>query len=163
MDKRTNIDILFQIATNRLETQIKRIDGIDTKIGVIFGLANGIIAVLVVFITFLPHPVPLLALISVILTVVAYFITLALLYLAYRWGRWSFRPELNRLRDICTSSQYRDYPEIVKEWIADECIRSFESNSKPISNKVKLANSALKVLPVQVLFLVVSFISYLFT
>ena len=163
MEERTNIDIIYRIAINRLDAQIKRVDGIDYKIGVTFGLTNGITAVLVAFITFIPHPVPLLALIFTILTIVAYFVILGFLYYAYSWGKWSSRPELKRLRDICTSPQYRDYPEIIKEWIADECIRSFESNSKPISNKVKLANSALKVLPVQVLFLVVSFISYLFT
>lgn len=162
MEKRTDIDILYQITIDRLNTQIKRMDGIDTKIGMIFGLTNGITATLVVFMTFLPRPVSQLVLIFTTLTAVAYVVTLVFLFFAYRWGRWSFNPEIKTLKDICTDPQYHDYPEIVKEWVADECIRSIETNRQPITKKVQLANRALIVLSTQGLFLTASFISYLF-
>ena len=162
MEKRTNIDILYQIAIDRLDAQIKRMDGIDTKIGMTFGLTNGITAALAAFIAFLPRSVSELVLIFATLTAVAYLVTLVFLYFAYRWGKWSFNPEINTLKGICTASQYHDYPEIVKEWVANECIRSLESNRQPITKKVRLANRALITLSVQGLFLTICFISYLF-
>lgn len=162
MEQRTNIDILYYIALDRLNAQIKRMDGIDVKIGVTFGLANGVIAALVAFAAFLTHPVSRLVLVFATLSAVAYIITLILLFFAYRWGKWSFKPNLERLRKICTSHKYRGYPDIVKEWIAEECIRSFGSNRQPLLNKVNLANLALISLSAQGLLLTASFISYLY-
>ena len=86
MDKQTNIDILYNISLDRLDTQIKRIDGIDTKIGMTFGLSNGIIAALVAFIAFLIPPIPLLVLVFATLTAAAYIATLIILFLAYKGG-----------------------------------------------------------------------------
>lgn len=162
MEKRTNIDILFQIAIERLDAQIKRVDGADTKIGVIFGLTNGLIAALGAFVVFLKYPITWPVLVFITLTGVTYIIVLVLLYRAYRWGKWLFNPDLETLKDICIDPQYHDYPEIVKEWVADECIYSLENNEKPLSNKVRLANRALIALSAQGIFLVASFISYIF-
>ena len=162
MERRINIDILYQIAVNRLDTQIKRIDGVDYKIGITFGLTNGIIAALVAFIAFSTRPVSQLELIFATLTAVAYAITLVCLFFAYRGGKWSFRPELETLKSICVDPKYRDYPEIVKKWIADECIRSIERNRQPLINKAKLSDLALIALSAQGLFLVISILSYLF-
>ena len=163
MEKRTNIDILYQIAIDRLDAQIKRINGIDTKIGMTFGLTNGITAALVVFIVFLPRPISQSVLTLTILTGVAYAVTLSFLFFAYRWGRWSFNPDVTRLKAICTDPKYHDYPHLIKEWVAVECMRSLESNRQPLTNKVRLANKALITLSAQGLLLAVSLITYLFT
>lgn len=162
MEKQTNIDILYHIAIDRLATQIKSIDSIDTKIGVTFGLTNGITAALAAFITFLTRPVPQVVWIFATLTAVAYVVTLVLLFFAYRYSGWSFRPELERLRKICTDPKYQNYAEVVKKWVAVECIRSFKRNSQSLANKVKLSNHALCALSFQGLFLAVSCLRYLF-
>lgn len=162
MEKRTNIDILYQIAINRLDAQIKSIDSIDTKIGITFGLTNGITAALVAFVTFLPRPVSQLVLISVTLTAFAYLVTIVLLFFAYRYSGWSFRPDVKKLREIYTDPRFHEYPDIVKEWVADECIRSLEINSQSLINKVKLSNHALRALSAQGLLLAISCIFYLF-
>ena len=163
MERKTNIDVLYEIALDRLSTQVKTIDGADTKIGVIFGLTNGLIATLGAFVVLLKCPITWLVFVFIFLTGVSYVIILLLLYGAYRWGKWVFDPDLETLKNICTDPQYHDYPEIVKEWVADECIYSLENNKKPLSNKVQLANRALIVLSSQGIFLVASFISYLFS
>ena len=158
-----NIDVLYQIAIDRLDAQIKRIDGIDAnKIGMTFGLTNGITASLVAFITFIPRPVPQLVVIFATLAAIAYVVTLVFLFFAYRRGEWSFRPELKTLKNICTDPKYHDYPQIVKEWVAVECILSIERNSQPLTNKAKLADRPLVTLSIQGLFLAVAFVSYLF-
>lgn len=162
MEERTNINILYEIAIERLDAQIKRIDGVDNKIGVMFGLTNAIVAALVAFIVLLPSPVPQLVSIFATLSAFTYLVTLIFLFFAYKSRGWSFRPDIKRLREICTDLQYHNYPEIVKEWVADECIRSLEWNSPPLVNKVMLSNNALYPLSAQGLFLAVSFICYLF-
>lgn len=156
-----NIDILYQIALDRLDAQIKRVDGIDQKIGVTFGLTNGITAALVIFITSISRPVPQLVSIFVTLTAVAYLVTLLLLFFAYRYSRWSFKPDVKTLKDICTTPKYHDYPEIVKEWVANQCIRSLEWNNRPITNKLRRAYRALVAMSAQGLFLAASCVCYL--
>lgn len=161
MEKRTNIDILYQIAIDKLDAQIKRIDGIDTKIGVTFGLTNAIIAALVALVTFITRPVPQLVLIFAILSAVSYLVTLIFLFFAYRYSKWSYRPDINRLKEICTDPRYHDYSHLVKEWIAVECIRSIEWNSRPLTNKLRRAYRALIAISAQGLFLAAACISYL--
>ena len=160
MEKQTSIDILYEITISRLRLQLDRIDGIDTKIGVIFGLTNGIVVALVAFVTFVHRPVPQLALIFTILSALAYVATLILLFFAYRGGRWSFRPEIKTLKNICADPRYHDYPEIVKTWVAGECIRSLDSNSRPLTNKTRRTYRALGSVTVQGITLAVSCICY---
>jgi len=158
MEKQTSIDILYDVAIEKLQNQIKRIDGADAKIGIIFGLTNGLTAALGAFIFLLQYSITWIVFIFIVLSGVSYIFTLILLYFAYRWGKWSFRPDIERLRDICTSSEYRYFPDVVKEWIADECILSINTNQDSLSRKVKIANNALKILSAQGLFLVVSYV-----
>lgn len=162
MERRTNIDILYETAIDRLSAQVKTIDGIDTKIGVTFGLASGLVAALTVFVTSIPKPIHKLVLIFIILSACAYAATLVLLYIAYKYERWSFNPHVKTLRDVCTNPKYHDYPDIVKVWVADNCIISLESNRQPITIKLRRAARALKSVSVQGLFLAASCIFYLF-
>ena len=162
MENKTNIDILYELAVERLSAQVKSIDGADTKIGVIFGLTNGLIAALGAFILNINSPITCSTIVFTLLTSVSYVIVLVLLYFAYRWGKWVFNPDLEALKNICTDPQYQNYPHVVKEWVADECIYSLEKNKQPLHNKIQLANSALITLSVQGIFLTASFISYFF-
>ena len=161
MEKQTNIDVLYQIAVDRLDAQLKRVDGADTKIGVTFGLTNGITAALAAFITSISHPVPQLVLIFATLVAIAYLVTLILLFFAYRYGRWSFNPDIKTLKDICLNPQYHDYPDIVKTWVASECTRSLEWNNRPMTIKIRRAYRAIGSVSAQGLFLAASCISYL--
>ena len=161
MEERTNIDILYQTAIDRLDAQLKRVDGADIKIGAMFGISNGITAALVSFITSIPRPVPQLVVIFATLAAIAYVVTLVFLFFAYRWGRWSFNPEIKTLKNICTDPQYHDYPDIVKQWVAGECIRSLEGNIRPLTNKTRRAYRAIGTVSAQGLFLAASCICYL--
>ncbi|MFC1908969.1 hypothetical protein ACFLXD_03820 [Chloroflexota bacterium] len=161
MESKTNIDTLYQIAIDRLSAQVKTIDGIDTKIGVTFGLASGLVAALVAFVTSISKPIHELVIIFIILSACAYAATLVLLYIAYGYKKWSFNPHVKTLRDICTNPKYRDYPDIVKVWVADNCIISIESNRQPITIKLKRASRAIISVSAQGLFLVASCIFYL--
>jgi hypothetical protein len=158
MENKDSVDILYDIATSQLKSQIHRIDGADAKIGIIFGLTNGLAAALGGCVVLNQNTTNWIVFVAVALSGLAYFIIMIQLYFAYRWGKWSFRPEIQRLRDICTSLKYRSYPNVVKEWIADESILSINTNKGPLSRKVAIANDALKVLAAQGLFLVLAYV-----
>lgn len=161
MQTETNIDILYQMAIDRLNDQFKRIDGADSKIGVTFGLTNGLAAALIAFITLCPSQLTTAVLIFAILSSLAYITTLILLFIAYRKSNWSFRPDVKTLRGICTSPEYQNYPEIVKKWVADECILSINRNNRLIAIKLRRAYRALVALSAQGLLLAASCVFYL--
>lgn len=162
MEKRVSIDVLYEIAINRLREQIKRIDGLDARLGAYFGLTNGITAALVAFVIFVDRPIPQLVQILASLTAASYVATLVLLYIAYQsHRRWSYRPSLSKLREICTDPQYRDYPQTVKEWVAFECTRSIEWNELPLIHKARQASRPLVTLSAQGVFLAATSICHL--
>lgn len=161
MRQTTSIDVYYQMAIDRLEAQIKRMDGVDNKIGMIFGLTNGITAALVVAVTSLTRPIMQPSLILAILTFAAYVCTLVILYCAYKWSKWSYRPDLDILAEYCTKTPYRNLPDSIKVWVARECTSSLNRNRKPIQHKVYLASMALKSVSAQGLLLAAFFISHI--
>lgn len=52
-----NMEILSTIAFGKLKTQISSIDGLDNKIGVMFGLTNGLLIGLLGFVGFIEKPI----------------------------------------------------------------------------------------------------------
>lgn len=161
MAQETNIDVLYQVARDRLDAQLQRIDGADMKIGITFGLTNGMTVGLVSFISSISQPVCQLVIYFAILTAITYLVTLLLLFYAYRWSRWAYNPDVNMLRDISTNSKYTNYTDIVKKWVADECIRAIEWNAPRLTRKVRRAYIALGTLTIQGVFLITTFITYL--
>lgn len=163
--QQSSIDILYDICMERLKAQIGHINGIDTKIGILFGLSNGILIALIGFVTQLGAPTPNVALYIVIIftigSLLAYIVSLILLFFSYKIGKWDYRPNMKDLHGICESQKYRCYPEIVKEWIADECVTAFEYNKPRIKNKANKAAKALYSLVFQVIFLAIATIAYL--
>ena len=149
------------MALNRLDAQLKRVDGADTKIGATFAITNAMTAALAAFVTSIPQPIPQSVLIPAILTAITYAVTLLFVFLAYRWGKWSFNPDIKTLRDICTDPRYRDYPNSVKKWVVNECLRSLEWNRGHLARKSRRAYFALIAVSVQGLLLAVSCVCYL--
>ena len=161
MEKRTNTDILYEIAIERLNEQIKTIDGIDNKIGITFGLANGIIAALIAFIALIKLPVSQPVIIVIGLSIFAYLITLVFLFYAYRFSKWSYNPNVKILKEFCFDPKYKEYPDIIKSWVADNCIISIELNRESIKEKLTLAYIALISVSAQGIFLAISCFIYL--
>lgn len=162
MEKRVSIDVLYEIAISRLREQIKRVDGLDARLGAYFGLTNGITAALVAFTVFVDRPITQPVQILASLTFASYVVTLVFLYFAYQTHRrWSYRPSLSTLREICTDPQYHDYPQTVKRWVALQCTRSIEWNELPLIHKARQSYRPLVTLSAQGAFLAAACICYL--
>ena len=160
-DVHMSIDVLYEVALDRLDAQIRRIDGIDHRLGMTFGLANGILAALVAFMVFATPPIPQTVLIFTRVSAASYGVSLFFLCFAYlRYRLWSFRPDPSKLRSICGDPTYLNYPNIVKDWVAKECIKSTKWNGPRITRKVKHSFGALVATSVEGGFLAASAIVY---
>jgi hypothetical protein len=69
---------------------------------------------------------------------------------AYYISDWSVRPHLPILQSHCTGqdSQTQDSP-TMQEWVADEYLRSIESNKPRIEQKAQWCNKALMALAIE--------------
>lgn len=78
-----------------------------------------------------------------------------LLVCSYLIRRWDFRPNLSALKEICTDEQYDGFPEIIRGWVAEECMDAYDYNSIGIVQKRRLTFRALAFVLVQTILLIV--------
>jgi hypothetical protein len=86
-------------------------------------------------------------------SVAAYIASLWLLLRAYRISHWDYRPNLLNLREICANPQYHGHADVVREWVADECVTAYDYNKTRLANKVRAASQALIGLGAQAILL----------
>ena len=144
-----NVLVLYDVTLDKLKSQVNRIDSIDSKVGITFGLANGLLVTLLGFVVVIDRPVALLVQVFITASIIAYLVSLLLLVKAYYTSHWDYGPDPDKLREICIDPKYRNYPDIVKEWIVDECIRAYEYNRKHIAGKASKASWAIVTLGAQ--------------
>lgn len=144
-----NIRVLCGLAVDRLKSQIGRVDGIDNKVGIVFGLSNGLVVALLVFLATLPKPLHVPVYILSSSSLVAYIVTLWLLLRAYRISRWDYRPNLLDLRELCADPQYHGHGDVIGEWVADECVTAYNYNEPRLANKARAASQSIIALGIQ--------------
>lgn len=134
-DQEYNMKILSTIAFDKLKTQIGSIDGLDNKIGLMFGLTNGLLIGLLGFVGFIEKPISCIITYLTYTSLAAYLSTTGLLVCSYFIRRWDFRPNLSTLKEICTDGQYSGFPEIIEQWVAEECMTAYDYNYIRIAQK----------------------------
>ena len=150
-----NMEILSTVAFDKLKTQIGSIDGLDNKIGVMFGLTNGLLIGLLSFVGFIEKPIQCTIIYLIYTSFASYLLSMVLLVCSYRIRRWDFRPNLSTLKEICTDEQYSGFPKIIREWVAEECMDAYDYNNIGIVQKRRLTFRALAFVLVQTILLVV--------
>ena len=154
-DQETNVKILSHIAFEKLKTQIASIDGLDNKVGVMFGLTNGLLIGLLGYVGFLEKPISNVILHLFYISVVAYLLNTFVLVLSYRIRRWDFRPNLVALKKICSEVAYKGFPETIEAWVAAECMSAYDYNDVRIVQKRRLTFWALVFILLQTVLLIV--------
>jgi len=150
-----NIEILSTIAFGKLKTQISSIDGLDNKIGVMFGLTNGLLIGLLGFVGFIEKPIQCTIIYLIYTSFVTYLLSMVLLVYSYLIRRWNFRPNLSALKGICTDEQYNGFPQIIRGWVAEQCMEAYDYNNIRIVQKRRLTFRALAFVLVQTILLIV--------
>lgn len=135
--------IFYEIAANRLDTQWTQIEAVDRKIATYFAFASAILAIFAAVFQFAkPAQWPLFAFILSGVAVAIYIALVVFALRAYRFMRWSYRPDLQTFKQYCLT-----YDEaIVKQWVADECIRSIKTNEDRIAIKTSAARKVIWLL-----------------
>ncbi len=151
-------ELYYNVAMSRLDTQIQQIDQLDAKVATVFAFASGILAF---FAGLLPlaaspmimnHGIKIIALVLVAVALGIYLFIAYCIYRAYHVGTWDMRPDLKELE----KNYLLQDDETLQRWIADECIRSMNSNEPLITRKGNLINQALKGLIAEVAFIAIT-------
>jgi hypothetical protein len=143
----TAVGVFYDVASSRLDEQIGRIDALDAKTSTIYGFTAALLPIFGVF--FATTNPPPLATTLYIIAIVLYCGLLVATTAAYRVTDWSLRP------DPCELEQHsRTYSEdVVRQWAADECVRSITANEPQLDRKSTWVTAASWLLALDALLL----------
>lgn len=127
--------VYYDVASSRLDAQMQRIDQLDVKVATAYASGSAILAIFagLMAITSLPanRAIRIAVLALLALSIGVYVALVVFLFLAYRVSDWSLRPDLATLKRNCASYD----EDVMREWVADECILSVQENEQGIANK----------------------------
>lgn len=149
----TSVDLLYETTTDKLDAQLATIDALDTKIAQVFTLASALAAALLGSAALLNKPVQWYVLLLAGLALLAFVVTLFFLRAGYTTKKWDSGPDLTALQKNCEDPKYYHHPTVMKEWIADECIRAYTHNKQPLNDKAYALDAALFFVSLQALLL----------
>lgn len=134
--------VAYDVAMRRLEEQMRQIDAIDNKIGLIIGAASAVIAIFAGFAATTIENDRSVSLavggVFIALAIVSYLPAIGLGLLAYRFEKWDLRPNWSYLLEYA-----RGYSEdSMRFWVAEGCVLSLDENSKTLQRKLDRAGWA---------------------
>jgi uncharacterized membrane protein YbhN (UPF0104 family) len=150
-DTQSAPEVFYEVAMDRLAAQMNRLEAIDRKLATIIGSASVIVAILGAILQlggFAQKPSYFIVFSA--LAGASYIAAIVLALRAYRFIRWDFRPNLKKLSEYCKN--YSD--SIMRKWVANECLISYEYNEKRISSKTSDGRIAMWLLIAETVFLV---------
>lgn len=136
------IDVFYEIASERLNEQMSRIDALDTKIAGTFSMTTALLPLFGALLSFADRKPPELAVWLYGAAVVLYVPLIAFSFLAYVGAKWSRRPRLDQLAQKAVE---HDEPTI-RRWVAESITRSIEQNEPPLTRKGQWVTAAIVVL-----------------
>lgn len=148
-------DVYYEVAMQRLDSQMARIDAIDAKVATAFTFATGVLALFggVLALSALPGGTVVRVAFFVFLAgaLIIYGVLLHKLEIAYRITDWEFQPHMSDLEQY--SSAYGS--DQMRKWVADACVASINHNEPLLAQKAGRLNDALRYLPVEVILLAI--------
>ncbi len=152
-DSQSSPQVFFDVTMNRLDAQMNRMEAIDRKLASIIGFASVIIAVFAAaFRVGGVEQLPLCAIVLLGLAGAIYIALIAFAVRAYRFRKWSFRPNLERLQELCRK---RDDP-AMREWVAGQCLVSYRANETKLLSKTSHGRKAMWLLAIETALLILA-------
>lgn len=151
--------VLYEVAKERLESQMSRIQGLDDKAAKLFPFATGALPVFAAVLALYGKPqLPLLTVVFIVLAVIMYLLLLYLLYWSIQTtNTWSYRPQMREFQVNCATHTDAE----MRQWVADACISSIEVNDPYVAQKASRIFWAIVCLPVEAMFLTLAALSTL--
>jgi len=142
-----SVDVIYELAVNRLDRQFDQIDAIDTKVNVVFGFASLAIGVAAGFVgTAGSGPSPASA--ALLFSALAVYILVMMLALtAYIFRRFDYAPQVKQVWLDALFWQ----PSITKRQALSNMVEAIEANKERIEDKVRFGKAALILLVLEVI------------
>lgn len=145
--------VFYEVAMNRLDAQMNRIEAADRKLAPLIGFASVIIAIFAAVLQLGGFAqLPLSATVLLGLAAASYVALMVFALRAYRFRKWDFRPNLKKFDEYC--AKYDD--STMRDWVARECIHSYADNEKKLSSKTSDGRKAMYLLATETTFLIVA-------
>ncbi len=143
-------EIFYTMATQRLDAQMQRIDGLDAKATTAFAFSSSILAFFGAFVSLSTIPTGSIVrprfIGLIVAAIVVYVALLVCLYRAYRINsRLSFRPDLATLEAYCRTYSLN----AMQVWVGQECLASINANEPGIGRKARWLQVALILVPIE--------------
>lgn len=142
--------VAYDVAMRRLDEQMRQIDAVDNKIGVLLVAASTVIAVFAGFAAVAvdtgERPSLVVGTVFVALAGACYVVAMSLSILAFRFTQWDQRPNWDAL--LKYSRQYDD--DAMRFWVAEGCILSLGENTQRLHVKLVRAGWATVFLGLEV-------------
>ncbi len=153
IDSRSSPQVFYELAMNRLDAQMNRVEAVDRKLASLIGFASVIIAIFAAVLQLRGFAQCSLWIIILLgLAGASYLALIAFALHAYRFREWDFRPNLKKLDEY--SMKYGD--SIMRQWVARECLRSYTDNEKKLSSKTSDGRKAMWLLTIETTLLIVA-------
>ena len=142
-DSQSSPQVFYEVAMSRLDAQMNRMEAIDRKLASLIGFASVIIAIFAATLQLgeVAQP-PLYVMVLLGLAGATYVALMVFALRAYRFRKWSFRPNLDDLSEHCV--KYDDLT--MRKWVAQQCILSYRKNEKALISKTSDGRNAVRLL-----------------
>lgn len=141
--------VYYDVAMQRLQGQMERVDALDAKVTNIFTLASGLVVLFGVLASLSGvknfHAA---FLIFMVVSMIAYVVCVTLLWRAYRTRQFDLRPPMKKLQEYAEEHTYSE--QSLREWVGDACVESIELNEPLIDEKATMLGWAALPLAVEV-------------
>jgi len=147
-----SVDVIYELAMNRLDRQFDQIDAIDTKVNVVFGFASLAIGVAAGFVgTTDSGPSPASA--ALLFSALAVYVLVMMLALtAYMFRRFDYAP---LVKQLWLDALFWD-PSDTKRQALSNIVEAIEANKERIESKVCFGRAALILLLLEVILITFS-------
>jgi len=147
-------DVLYDVARDRLNTQLQSVDQLDAKGATIYSFASAVLGFFAALLSLSASPktspADLLFFGALVFAGLVYIVLIVCVLRAYQVSaKWSFRPDLQTLQSNCatySSSQ-------MQLWVGRECVHSYVENESLIAQKARHLHTALLLLPAEAILL----------
>ena len=146
------VQTFYEIATSRLDEQTERGNGLDAKLATTFGFSAAILPIFGVLLAIAKTDRPRAAVVAYLIAMAVYVVMNGLAIAAYRVSTFSYRPDLDTLQTHCKTLT----DDVLRQWVANECVLSILSNDPLLRTKAWRANWALGLLAAEALLLTVA-------
>jgi hypothetical protein len=150
--------VFYDLAKQRLESQMARIEALDDKAAKLFPFATGALPVFAAVLALYGRQLPLLTVVFIVLGVIMYLTLLLMLYRSIQSTyTWSYRPEMRDFEAKCAEHDDAE----MRQWVASECLASLEVNGPWVAQKASHIFWAIVCLPLEAMFLTLAALSTL--